>query len=484
MERLKPKMQVNSQDQIFKLEANHSAVVAAKTGYVQLKGAKSGGKPVYLKDDQAFVRARHPKRVEFSPATATTVTFGGSQQITEFRIYEQDDLEQVLNLTLRGTITKQQPGVAVANVCLSEPAPLWIDRIEILVNGSTTIIHTIYGDQLWQALSTLPTEQLKTTLGQNLFYMGTDFRVNNATGSTTGAASTWDAVATTASSSYSRMFAIPLFGTVLEKFRLRALDGDTIIRIYWNPNIGTAVAGGVPTRANPATAASSALFSLTNMQLVAESEEILGKDKISYDQLLKSSCLYVKYLEPVVQTFTASLVFGQETPYQLTAMYGNFVALQVYLRFGTGLNAPLTHTYSLAPDTLTNITGDDSSAVYGQINFTDSSNKPLFTPSGFKPYDLRYHHYSQHMPNEWANTIPWYQVNFCETPVAAIQKGVIDGYVMLTGNEYVRITPGGNSGLFAGTNGFGNAAVTSQRITVVGWKIKCLKIENGKATVM
>jgi hypothetical protein len=479
-------MQVSSQDQLFKLEANHSAVVSAKTGYVQLKGAKSGSKPVYLKDDQAFIRARQPKRVEFSPATATTVTFGGSQQITEFRIYEQDDIEQCLNLTLRGTITKTQPAsVVTANASLVEPCPLWIDRIEILVNGSTTIIHTIYGDQLWNALSTLPTEQLKTTLGQNLVYMGTDFRVNNSVGSSTGAASTWDAVATAASSSYSRMFAIPLFGTVLEKFRLRALDGDTIIRIYWNPNIAAAgPAGGVPTRANPATAAASLVFSLTNMQLVFESEEVLQKDKLAHTQLLKSSCLYVKYIEPVVQTFTASLASGQETPYQLTAMYGNFVAMQVYLRFGTGLNAPLSLTYSLAPDTLTSTTGDDSSAVYGQINFTDSSNKPLFTPSGYKPYDLRYHQYAQHMPNEWANSIPWYQVNFCETPVAALQKGVVDGYASFSGNEYVRITPGGNSGLFSGTNGFANAAVTSQRIIVVGWKLKCLKIENGKATVM
>lgn len=467
------------QEDIFKLENNAHGIVAAKSGYVQLKGARSGGKPVYLKDEQAFVRARHPKRVEFTPVTSTAVTFGGSQPITEFRIYQQDDFEQALNFTLRGTITKTQPGVAVNNVCLIEPCPLWIDRIEILVNGSTTIIHTIYGDQIWHALSTLPSEQLKTLLGDNLLYMGSDFRVNNAIGG-----STWDARATVASTSYSRMFALPIIGTVLEKFRLRSLDGDTIIRIYWNPLIGGVKAGGVITRADAATSPASALFSVSNLQLVVESEEVLGKDKVSHDSLLKSSCLYVKYLEPVVQTFTAPLASAQETPYQLTAFYGNFVALQVYLRNGTSLNGPLHLTYSLAPEVASATVQDDASHNYATINFTDSSNKALFSPAGFKSYDLRYHQYSQHMPNEFPLTIPFYQINFCETPVAALQKGVVDGYVNFTGNEYVRITPGGHSGVFAAASGFGSIGGGAQRIVVVGWKLKALKIDGGKASVM
>ncbi len=484
-------------DDIFKLEDDFTQKIGTKTSYVQVR--RKGGKPVYLRDNQAFIRPRHPKRVEMAPTTTTSVTFGGSEVQTEFRIYEQGDMEEIRHLTLRGDITCALPGTNLTEAnFLVEPSPLWINRIEVLVNGSTQLIQTIYGDQLWTNLAMMPTEDLRTLIGGNLCYMGSDFKVNNAISATSTVTYNWHdiraggALVTNSgriAAATTRPFVIPLYGLLTEKFRLRALKGDTIFRIYWNPLIaGTQTVANEATQptaaqiaaANPA-AAPSARFSIANLQMILESEEVLESDKATFDKLSLSSCLYVKFLEPIVQPFNMALTANTETPLQLTAIYGPIAFLQFYVR---DVARPLSALKALAPlrfnignstasglGTNGDSEGQDQSSV-GLVTFTDASNKSLYSPSGFKPWDLRYGQYSKSMENELCNTEAIYTLPFCESPQAAILKGAVDGFVKFEANEYLRIRP--SDGWVSGT----------YRIVVVAWKVKHIEIDKRTARVI
>jgi hypothetical protein len=403
-------------DEIFDLKDQISNVLPGSDSMVALK---RGGKTIYMKDKHAFVRPRHPKRIEFSPSTTTSVQFGGSQVITEFRIYEQKDIETCDWITLRGRLTKNHT-VAVGALAtdmrvesasyLTEPAPLWLDRIEILFNGSATTMQTLYGRDIHYALSTIPWEKLQSWLGGNLMYMGSDFRVNNTlfgdatwahVGSSTpvAGASAGSAIVFPLSqiaSGFGRTFVIPIMSSLLDKTRLRGICGDTIFRVYWNPLIarqptltGTSAqvtisnpsstqtmtpspdhfgggtisvaTNGDCTDAAPysvntkfvqgfygANQAGSAHFVADNLQLVLESEEVLEKDKWAYQRLADSSIVLVKFLEPVVQTFNITLQANVETPLQLTAINGDIAFIQIYVQ--DVVNRALCSAKALTPD--------------------------------------------------------------------------------------------------------------------------------------
>jgi hypothetical protein len=457
-----------STDQIFALEKQMQNIVPAKTGYVAVR---SQGRPVYFREDQAFVRPRAPKRVEFTPTVQTNVVFGGSEQITEFRIYEQTDLEQINHLTLRGTLSK--PAGAVTTSYLVTPAPLWITRIEILLNGSTTVAQTIYADQIWSAFAHIDKEHLSTLISQNMMYMGTNFKVNNFILPGSAIGQTWAGAA----AGTARPFHIPLLGTLLEKFRIRALGGDTILRVYWNPliacDVTTPWAIGANTGANEYRATPTNLgsshFQVSNLQLVLESEEVLSKDKALFDKLVRENTLLVKYLDPIVQTFSQPLSAGTQLTLQLTAIYGPIAFMQIYIRDTT---LPLAQTKALGPAVSTDPEGGDFS-VTGDISITDSSNKQLFTPNGFKIWDLRYGQYAKHFSNEYTNSVPHYTLSFCETPQAALMKGVVDGYVDFKANEYLVLRPSAEF-----------TTINPARITVVAWKLKHLQISKKMGTVI
>jgi hypothetical protein len=486
----------NFGDEIFRPNSQISQIVTAKTGLNKLKYR---GRQILMEEKQSYERPRHPKRVEFNPSTNVAVPFGGSQQITEFRVYEQHDFEQVEWITLRGQITKAIDATQTNGVHqLCEPSPLWVERIEILTGGSTTIVHTLYGDQIWYALTTLPQEKLATFLQNNLLYMGADFKVNNilhreVSGSLL-AARDWRTKTTAAA--YSRPFVIPILGTLLEKFRLRLLNGDTIFRVYWHPLIASQVASPIvnPSAAFPIpptlhansfvpSSTSSAFFSLGSMQLVLESEEVLERDKMMYEQMVKQGPVFAKFLEPVVQTFTQVISNSTENQFQLTAIYGDIAFMQIYCRSAVN---PLHCPVALAPENSGeallmgaavggsfNSASDYQDADFAAyINITDSSNKQLFSPNGFKVWDLRYAHHSKSLPNIYANTVASYLIPFCENPAAAIHDGAIDGYANFCGSEYVRIRP--SPSFASGT----------YRLTVVAWKIKYCAIERGIAALV
>lgn len=495
-------------DNIFSPADQVSNIVSSKESYV---GLKRGGKTIYMKDKHAFVRPRHPKRLEFAPTTLTSIPLGGSEVQHEHRIYEQNDFETADWITLRGVINKSHVGgvVTTAGSYLVEPSPLWITRIELLANGSTTPLHTIYGDQIWVALQCLPAEKLAMFMGANLMYMGTDFKVNNSIqGNETWAHCNTGGVSPVATlgASYSRPFIIPILASLLGNMRLRALSGDTIWRVYWNPSIFREPAnifvdainspnfqeGVLPARLGtpgPIAGSAQSVWTLTNLELVLESEEVLESDKLSAQRLFDNSILLVKYLEPVVQTFTVTMSPGVETALQLTAFTGDFAFMQIYVRdpnralcslkaltpefnslmySGTGLNPGLPSSANRALSEYTD------AHPTGRITITDASVRPLFSPNGFKPWDVRYAHHAKHHVNLFNMRHPMYSIYFCENPIKAILDGEVDGYASFCAQEYVRITP---SDFFTMTdNAASGSRAGTARVTIVGWRIKHVEI--------
>jgi len=484
-------MQSHVGDDMFNLKQQLSNVVTSKVGHAKVK---VGNRAVTMKDDQAFVRPRHPKRVEFGPVTATTVQFGGSQQITEFRVYEQQDFEQCDMFVVRGTISSSSgklgtPYIGAANPAnaaatdevLCEPSPLWIERIELLANGSTTVLQTIYGEQLWSSLASLPKEKLQTLLTNNLMYMGDDFKVNNSLHRDAFNNSvTWRHK----TGVYTRPFIIPIVGGLLEKLRLRAICGDTIVRVYWNTSIAgvtVGIAHGALPTFTPTTAASGK-FSLANLQLILESEEVLQRDKMAYESMLRSGSLLVKFVEPMVQSFTQVINPSTEYGFQLTGIYGDIAFLQIYIR---ALNTAKSVLRPIGPEdngeagvlsaTLPFVDAQDG-ADSAFIQLTDASNKQLFTPNGFKVWDLRYGQYNRALLNTFCNSVPMYWLPFCENPAAAIHEGAIDGYAYFDATEYVRIRP--SAAWNAGTSG------TTFQVQIVAWKIKHAQVDKGQVKIL
>lgn len=498
-------------DEVFRPQAQVSQIVTSKHGMNKLKYR---GRAITMDEKQSFTRPRHIKRAEFQPVVTSVINFGVSPPISEFRIYEQSDFETCEWLTLRGTITRQGDGssangaTGIANASLCDPSPLWIDRIEFLTGGSTSVIQTLYGDQLWYALTTIPAEKLTTFLQNNSMYMGTDFKVNNnihrSILATTGTAVATHEWRHKQGNTTTRPFVIPILGSLLDKFRLRALCGDTIIRVYWqrqiasilstlaSPPTATGVTGITygPSSFLPTDAASNAFF-LSSLQMVLETEEVLERDKMAYEMMLKQSPLFVKFVEPIVQTFTQTVTANVQNQFQLTAIYGDIAFLQIYLKKATG--EPQSALRAIAPETLSEAadlgtsaaslggTGATVPLIYSDwqdgnfdasLSITDSSSKQLFSPNGFKAFDARYAHHSKALPNTFCNSVPMYLVPFCESPAAAINEGAIDGYVNFCGSEYLRIQP---SSVFVSQ---------AYKVTVVGWRIKHAAIEKKMLAVM
>jgi hypothetical protein len=505
-------------DNIFSPRDQIANVVAAKESYVALK---RGGTTVYMKDKQAFARARHPKRLEFQPTTVTNILFGGSEVQQDFRIFEQNDFETCEWITIRGVLNKTHVAATTCGSYLTEPSPLWINRIEILGNGSTTPLHTIYGDQIWYSMTVLPSEKLAMLMGGNLMYMSTDFKVNNTIQGT----ETWahcnnggTAPTATLGTSYSRPFIIPIMTSLLGNMRLRGLAGDTIFRIYWNPaifrepavlavdaiNAASFQEGVLPARTGAVGATAGAALSVwqaSNVQLVLESEEVLESDKMQVQRLFENNIVLVKYLEPVIQQFTTQLGGGTgEQAFQLTGIQGELAFLQVYVRDVS--NRAACSLRALAPEFTNLLYGGTSlvpvaatnanralaevnDAAQGQavINITDASQKPLFSPNGFQAWDLRYAHHAKSHVNTFHLRHAVYSLNFCENPAKAIMGGEIDGYAIFTAQEYVRLRP---TALFSATdlNGATSGTAGTFRVTVVGWRIKHIEVSRRMARII
>jgi hypothetical protein len=457
-----------SADEIFNLEDQFHALVPAKTGYVAIN---KQGKDFYLQEQQAFVRPRHPKRIEFAPQSTSTVQFGSGLVVTEFKITEQSDFEQIEHLSIRGTIRKLATASPNPDTDeLASPSPLWINKIEIFTGGTTRAIQTYYGDQLWTAFQCLAKEQMEAFRGGNLLYMDTNFKADNSTPYLNSASplvgNSWSSCQTNGTT-YTRAFVIPLLGLVTEKFRLRALSGDTIIRVTWEGNqIGRAQNGTV------ATQAASGKFALNQISLLLESEEVMKQDKDAYTALLKSSELYVKYLEPIEQRYgSISLQPSVSTPLQLTSVDGEVALLQVIVRSSNRL---LTDLVTLAPGVANaglQYNGQDTS-LDGTIQLEHSNGQVILSQTPMKLFEMRYMHGAKHFMNTMANDIAIYQMSMSETPAVAILKGQVDGYVDFKATEYLKIVP---SPQFI---------AQTVDIKVVAWRVQHLCLKDRKADVI
>ena len=504
-------------DNVFSPRDQISNLVVGKESYVALK---RGGRTVYMKDKHAFVRPRHPKRLELQPVTTTAIQFGGTEVQQDYRIFEQNDFETCDWITIRGVLTKTHASATTAGSYLTEPTPLWVSRIEIMGNGSTTPLHTIYGDQIWYAMTCLPAEKLAMFMGGNLMYMGTDFKVNNTIqGTETWAHCNNGGVAPAASlgSTYARPFIIPIMSSLLGNMRLRALCGDTIFRIYWNPaiyrepaligvdnlNAASFQEGVLPARngaPGPLPGASQSVWTANNITLQLESEEVLEADKMQVQRIFDNNIVLVKYLEPVVQQFTTQLGGNTgEQAFQLTGIQGDIAFLQIYVR--DVQNRALCSLKALAPEFTNLLVGGTSNVPANTLNtnralaetndavqqvcitLTDASQKPLFSPNGFQAWDLRYAHHAKSHVNTFHLRHAMYVLNFCEHPAKAIMEGEIDGYATFCAQEYVRIRP---SQFFSATdlNGAANGSSGTYRVTVVGWRIKHVEIARRMARII
>jgi len=457
-----------SADEIFNLEDQYHAVVPAKTGYVAIN---KQGKDYYFQESQAFVRPRHPKRIEFGPQTVSTVVFGSGDVVTEFKITEQTDFEQIEHLSIRGLLTKTNVTTDTGSTVLAVPTPLWIRKLEIFTGGTTKAIQTLYGDQLWTAFQCFAKEQLEAMCGGNLLYMSPDFKANNATPFLVNASGdTWQA-SSVSGTSHSRAFVIPLLGLVTEKFRLRALSGDTIIRITW---AGNEIAR--PIASDNADSVSSARFRIEQFSLLLESEEVMKQDKDAYSALLKSNELYVKYLEPIEQRFTLNMQAGTTTPLQLTSVEGEIALMQIFIR---SPGRKLTDLVTLSPSTssATHLYNGPDTSLNGTIQLEQSNGQVIISQSAMKAFEMRYMHTAKHFMNTFTNDIALYQISFSETPAVGIIKGNIDGYVNFNGNEYIKLTP---SGQFNSPS----LAALSVEVKVVAWRVQHLCLKDRKADVI
>lgn len=455
-----------SADELFNLEDQYHALLPAKTGYIAIN---KQGKDYYFQEQQAFVRPRHPKRVEFGPQTTASVTFGSGDTITEFKITEQTDFEQIEHLSIRGVLTKTLSGAEATPSHLAIPTPLWIRKLEIFTGGTTKAIQTLYGDQLWTAFQCYSKEQLEAMRGGNLLYMGSDFKVNNNTPYLVSASGDTWASATAGAGSWSRVFVIPLLGLVTEKFRLRALAGDTIIRITW--------AGNEIAKLNNSElpdSTSSGKFKIDQFSLLLESEEVMKQDKDAYNALLKSSELYVKYLEPIEQRFSLTVNPNTTVPLQLTSVEGEIALLQIFIRLA---GRKLTDLVTLSPASTNaaQIYNGDDAQFSGTIQLEQANGQVIVSQSPMKAFEMRYLHSAKHFMNTFANDVALYQISMSETPAVSIIKGAVDGYVNFKGNEYIK--------LFTGPNFNGGAALSAD-IKVVAWRVQHLCLKDRKADVI
>lgn len=282
------------------------------------------------------------------------------------------------------------------------PAPLMIDRVELVFNGET--IQTIYGDCLQFNTAVLHNAQLASVAaigGYNTSYQATG-TVIAANGSTT--------------------YFVPLFGNLFAQMRGLYLpnlrDVNILLRVYGRNSI---TAGTGSLRCD-----NIFLHGKCHHLSPASEAAELAKDR---DQVINYNFVNVVRFENPY-TFAA----GNATTVQLNQFDGDCAQLIGGLRANPGTASGYNNWADLRND--------------GLINMLDSNGQNIVGGSPLNYGQVRYLDWPRQFPGSLNQTFPLVWQPFGD-PVKAIQHGIRDGFQYLDSKDQIQLTPG--AGFVAGT---------------------------------
>lgn len=409
------------------------AQLVSGSGLVVSQSDFYNGKEVLIRENQAKVRARSHQRNEYrSTGTSDVITFGGTPGFVDFKI-PSNQIEEAEHVILQCDAVVSTAAVTYL------PFPRCIDRIEIFGNGNMTApLQTIAGDALWLNYLSMNTEQLTVVTSAGQLNM------------TTGMVSEGSIAVGT------RYHVMNLLGPFLTNMRLRALPGETYVRIWF-------LASGVVTTGTVGN------LKFQNFCLVIESEKVLEQEKKAFDRFFDKLPLSIQYEDVVKYSATQTLTQGTELAIQLTAFKGAFSHFFIFITKGSNNNVDTL--VALAPNAAPPGAGSQTDGQYAYISFLDASGKHILSPGPFRVQDMRYQWLAKRYPSAVPASLPIYCLPFADNPSKAILKGEVDGVGLFSGDEQLVFRPASSNFVTA----------SDYVITILGYKVQHLLINKGKS---
>ena len=369
----------------FLSATNLAATTAYSDNFIQLQ--EPTGKVVYKNADYMAISDKK-NIVQLSPTTQVSSNLSSAQ--IDFKI--ENIIDQIEYPTLQWTLTNNTGSNASA-----VSAPFFIQRIDTMAQNGSTLIHSVYDQELFM----------------QYFYL--DRNTYEAEASTIGLTNTYDDAGTVVANGASIVFNLPLYGFwKAVKIAPYALATPLLVRIYFNP---------------------SSLIVLTGTMMTCVSLNMIIRGK-----MLKSGpkdALLKIYKNPKVPLSLAHLSIDRQT---ITVNLQASQTVKLIVTGVTGIVSFLIFTVRLASDT-TSAANQHNYIQMPSFDFLDSSGASLI---GFYQRDI----YTQQIDyannfgnNAWLDQT-FHIISWSSNPRQSFVTGSNFGYCIATGNEYLTFTTG------------------------------------------
>lgn len=280
-------------------------------------------------------------------------------------------------------------------------APFLIDRIEIGLNSQTNPFQVIPAEHLYTKWQFYYTEQ------QNQLFAG------NSLNMTTAAYAAETAIAAGGSATY----VIPLSMTLFDKINPDVLKSDLIITVF--------------PRASPISAGTGTL-QLTNIRFRFHALENPLSD-VTVSSLYAKFPSIIDYMNIVNVPFTAALSANTQIEIPLQGINGLCPAFFFVIRASKAAASSAIRTFTALGGTV---------ETTGAIDFVNGNKVSLLGSGALSPSLIRYQLPALHTFGDQSSKLPVYWMYLNNSPVNSILTGKINGGVILTGREFLRLTPG------------------------------------------
>lgn len=275
------------------------------------------------------------------------------------------------------------------------PARWLFNRIEIWANNGQRKIADILPEELWASTALFSSDQWEhhSALENTTADWGSPTAISNGT--------TVD---------YYVRLTGNIFGQI--KLPMMALDGDLVIRPYFEPFSKT-------------NAASGAAPTLTALNVIFNCVVLDQKDYLLKQAEYRSKPHIYDYLDGIRQLWPAqAITAGQSLELRLSGIRGRIPGLFVFVRANNPTGANLYGFADLDNCTFDLLTPNGDSML-------------IYQPSG---RFLRFHEFSERfVSSRFGKNVKMYYLSFSTDPVADLTSGTNFGYQVLTGDERIRI---------------------------------------------
>ena len=347
-------------------------------------------------------KAQHAVRRTSAPCYSTQTDSGFQSSLFAKSQKARFVLEAGSTYRIRSIVLKITVSVSGGAARLA-PVPLWFDHIDTRANGGSSLLNTLYGDQIYHALSTIPQDRLPAVL--RACNMDED----------------WDALGEIPSGA-TRTFYLPLIG---HPFAAGAQG------LFWN---GVRSDCHFELFSQPAKISGAGTVTCDDISFVLSSQTNVSPIDLQTSARLMSSTMSARHIEFQPQIFTnVNIQAAKKTQLRLDGINGNAAWLSVLIRDTGASNTDdgLRNTKSLRGGTL-DLETSSGQSIYGDGTAVDVDFIQAFVnPS----------HYANNFPDKHN----WYQINLTDSTRGAYAGSMGSGFLSFGGSSaapMVAITPG------------------------------------------